>query len=65
MKTLAARFGSVTGKPVYVAHCSMAFNNTGADWLQTDKKILNPYFGASMLQCGSIKKVVSVKKIWK
>jgi Cu(I)/Ag(I) efflux system membrane fusion protein len=65
LKTLAARFGSVTGKPLYVAHCPMAFNNTGADWLQMDKKILNPYFGASMLQCGSIEEVVSVKKIWK
>ena len=28
---------------------------TGADWVQRDKALKNPYFGASMLACGSIK----------
>ncbi len=38
-----------------VAHCSMAFDNAGADWVQQDKALKNPYFGASMLACGSVK----------
>lgn len=38
-----------------VAHCPMAFDNAGADWVQQDKSLKNPYFGASMLACGSIK----------
>ena len=32
----------------------MAFDNKGAGWLQSDKDVLNPYFGASMLRCGSV-----------
>jgi Cu(I)/Ag(I) efflux system membrane fusion protein len=37
----------------------MAFDDKGADWLQLDEDILNPYFGASMLKCGEVKKVIS------
>lgn len=32
--------------------CPMAFNNKGADWLQTGDQVNNPYYGASMLRCG-------------
>lgn len=43
------------GKPGYfVAHCSMVENNEG-DWVQVTKSVSNPYFGKSMLTCGSIK----------
>jgi len=43
------------GKPgYYVAHCPMVANNEG-DWVQVTKAINNPYFGAKMLSCGSIK----------
>ncbi len=38
-----------------VAYCPMAFNDTGAHWVQKDGKIMNPYFGAEMLHCGMIK----------
>ena len=61
---IAKHFGSAVGEPVYVAHCPMAFENAGADWLQSDQDILNPYFGASMLKCGSIEEVISIKEIW-
>jgi len=37
-------------------HCPMAFDNSGADWLQDHDKIDNPYFGSEMLRCGEIKK---------
>lgn len=44
--------------PIYVQHCPMADNNTGADWLSLDKSIKNPYFGDKMLTCGSVISVV-------
>ncbi|MCB0280635.1 MAG: DUF3347 domain-containing protein, partial [Calditrichaeota bacterium] len=39
---------------VFVMKCPMAFNNTGATWLQTDKDLINPYFGAEMFKCGNV-----------
>ena len=39
----------------YEIFCPMAFNNQGASWLQTAKKVNNPYFGAKMLRCGEVK----------
>lgn len=47
-------FGLPEGKTAYVAHCPMAFDFRGADWIQADQTVLNPYFGAEMLRCGSI-----------
>ena len=35
----------------YEVYCAMA----KASWLQTDKTVRNPYFGQSMLRCGTIK----------
>ncbi|MAG94464.1 MAG: hypothetical protein CMJ48_12040 [Planctomycetaceae bacterium] len=46
-------FGHSLEKPVHQAFCPMAFNNQGAAWLQADRKLANPYFGAEMLRCGS------------
>jgi Cu(I)/Ag(I) efflux system membrane fusion protein len=34
----------------------MAAGNKGADWLQKQKEIRNPYFGKSMLTCGTLVK---------
>ncbi len=39
---------------VYVDYCPMVKDDLGAFWLSTEKEILNPYFGASMLRCGEI-----------
>ena len=39
---------------VYVDYCPMVNNDVGAYWLSTQKEILNPYFGASMLKCGEV-----------
>jgi membrane fusion protein, copper/silver efflux system len=47
---------------LYAAHCPMAFDNKGAQWLQWDEKILNPYFGDAMLECGSINKTFDAKQ---
>jgi Cu(I)/Ag(I) efflux system membrane fusion protein len=44
-----------------LAFCPMAFGNKGAYWLQTEKKIRNPYFGTKMLGCGEIKETYAGK----
>ena len=36
---------------VFVQYCPMA----EASWLSAEKEIKNPYYGASMLKCGSVK----------
>lgn len=42
----------------YLFFCPMAFQDSGAYWVQNEPNLLNPYFGASMLTCGSqIKKL--------
>ena len=51
-------FGPTRDKPIYLIHCPMAFNNTGADWLQDAELVANPYFGASMLRCGTLKETI-------
>jgi Cu(I)/Ag(I) efflux system membrane fusion protein len=43
---------SSTPGSVMIMHCPMVYGETGADWLQDNDKLLNPYFGASMLRCG-------------
>jgi Cu(I)/Ag(I) efflux system membrane fusion protein len=35
----------------------MAFDNRGADWLQVEPLIANPYFGATMLRCGTVRDI--------
>jgi Cu(I)/Ag(I) efflux system membrane fusion protein len=47
-------YGLKDAAPVYVAHCPMALDGKGANWLQTAPKISNPYFGAAMPGCGDI-----------
>lgn len=40
-------------KMMHVMHCPMAFDNKGADWLQSSAaEVQNPYFGAKMPHCG-------------
>lgn len=52
---LQLRFGHRGNETWNVAHCPMAFDNNGADWLQRGTQINNPYFGAAMLRCGDIR----------
>jgi Cu(I)/Ag(I) efflux system membrane fusion protein len=33
----------------------MVYGDRGADWLQDDDQLLNPYFGSMMLKCGEVK----------
>ena len=51
--TTAKQFGA-PDITLYVFHCPMALNKTGADWVQAEKTTKNPYFGKTMLTCGKI-----------
>lgn len=53
---LQEAIGHETPQAVYLAYCPMAFQDTGASWLQDQEDILNPYFGAQMLRCGEMKR---------
>ena len=44
----------------FVFHCPMAADGKGANWLQNTKDTKNPYYGKSMLACGS--KTKTIKK---
>ncbi len=52
----AETFGGEAVGEVYVIHCPMAFDFEGADWLQKDREIRNPYFGEAMLRCGEVRR---------
>ncbi|RQO69581.1 hypothetical protein DBR43_16035 [Pedobacter sp. KBW06] len=39
---------------IYVQHCPMANNGNGGDWLASEKKIQNPYYGDEMMECGAV-----------
>ncbi|MFT6830941.1 MAG: Cu(I)/Ag(I) efflux system membrane fusion protein [Planctomycetota bacterium] len=53
--------GNPLAQPLSVVHCPMAFEDEGADWLQAQGQVDNPYFGASMLRCGAVTREVSSK----
>ena len=58
-----AKTTGTSGEPtLHVAHCPMAFEGKGADWIQSDKTISNPYYGAAMRRCGDIKEQISGSK---
>lgn len=54
MAVVLRRFGRAGSGEVYMLKCPMAFNNRGAFWLQNQREVLNPYFGATMLRCGEV-----------
>jgi Cu(I)/Ag(I) efflux system membrane fusion protein len=54
MIELHSNFGHPGDSPYYLVHCPMARDNAGANWLQTDKVVWNPFYGESMLRCGEI-----------
>ncbi len=48
---------SFQSNKVFKAYCPMALDFKGAYWLSEFEEIANPYFGESMLKCGSVEKV--------
>lgn len=55
---IRADAGGLDGK-LLVMHCPMVYEDRGADWLQADEPLRNPYFGAMMLRCGEITEELS------
>ena len=49
---LVKTFGS--GQTLYYDHCPMYNGGKGANWLSENKEITNPYYGDSMLNCGTV-----------
>ncbi len=47
------RYGYNDDRVVRLFHCPMANGGDGGDWLQLETVTANPYYGASMLRCGS------------
>jgi hypothetical protein len=55
---LSKAFGAHDQK-LYYQHCSMAFDYAGGFWVSANEEIRNPYFGDSMLKCGTNEEVVN------
>jgi Protein of unknown function (DUF2911)/Protein of unknown function (DUF3347) len=48
----------INGETAYSQFCPMANNGKGAYWLSKEDKVKNPYYGKSMLTCGSVKETL-------
>lgn len=48
------KIGIAGNTSVYLFHCQMAENNKGADWLQKESDLANPYLGRAMPTCGEL-----------
>jgi len=58
---VVGQFGIPETQKLYQIHCPMAFENKGADWLQLNEDVQNPYFGAAMLKCGEVAEVIGAE----
>lgn len=47
---------------IYVQHCPMANEGNGADWLASENKIQNPYYGDEMMECGAVVEEIKATK---
>ncbi|QYY36740.1 DUF3347 domain-containing protein [Ruficoccus sp. ZRK36] len=56
MEGLIMHVGVTGDTRLYLLHCPMALGGKGANWIQADKSVANPYFGMKMLRCGSVQK---------
>lgn len=60
LSTLMVRLTEAYGskQTLYVQHCPMAMDNSGANWLSNFAEVRNPYFGDLMLTCGKVVKTI-------
>ena len=56
------KHASIEKGSIFVEHCPMANNGEGGDWLASEKKINNPYYGKEMLECGSVVEELKAEK---
>ncbi len=48
----------INEEATYLQFCPMANDGKGAYWLSKENKVKNPYYGKSMLTCGSVKETL-------
>ena len=58
MITAVKENSNAFGDTLYRMHCSMVYDDRGADWLQDDEELMNPYYGSAMLHCGALKEEI-------
>ncbi|TKC10045.1 DUF3347 domain-containing protein [Pedobacter polaris] len=46
---------------IFIQHCPMANDGDGGDWLASEKKIQNPYYGSEMMECGAVIEEIKIK----
>ena len=64
MGELVKTFGFGHAGPIYELFCSMAFENRGAIWFQSNDQIANPYEGSRMPDCAQwVKMIAPLEKI--
>ena len=56
---LALVKGNLSSGELYLAHCPMANDNAGANWITEVNEIKNQYFGDKMMKCGVIKETLN------
>lgn len=54
MVKVVSMFGHALSSQLYQFHCPMV-EGGGAEWLQTEREVRNPYYGARMLRCGELR----------
>ena len=55
------KHASLNKGTIYIQHCPMANNGEGGDWLASEKKIQNPYYGSEMMECGAVLEEIKAK----
>jgi Cu(I)/Ag(I) efflux system membrane fusion protein len=55
----AVKTFGLMGKTAYYQFCPMAKDGKGAYWLSEKQKIMNPYFGSKMIDCGETRETLS------
>ncbi len=58
MISVVESFGFHPREPVYEIRCPMAFDGKGGNWLQKEKDVRNPYYGAMMFRCGDVVRTI-------
>lgn len=58
----ARAFGDTLREQAYVMFCPMAYDDQGAEWMQREKKIHNPYFGEEMPGCGKVRGTIGAEE---
>lgn len=58
MTELLRVFGNPLDTTVRLAFCPLAFDSKGAEWIQEDEALANPYYGQAMLRHGEFRATV-------